>query len=55
VYTGFRGGGSLKEGDHLIVPGVDVRLILKWIFRLWDLKAWTQPMWLKIGTSGGHL
>jgi hypothetical protein len=30
--------------------GVDGRIILKWIFRKWDVKAWTGSIWLSIGT-----
>jgi hypothetical protein len=36
-------------------PGVDVMLILRWIFRKWDGGAWTRLNWLRIGTGGGHL
>jgi len=36
VYSVF-GGGNLRERDHLGDPGVDVRIILKWIFRKWDV------------------
>ena len=30
-------GGTLREGDHLGDPGVDGRIILRWIFRKWDV------------------
>ena len=29
------------ETDHLESPGVDGRIILRWIFRQWDLGVWT--------------
>jgi hypothetical protein len=35
VHTGFW-WGDLREGDHLEDRGVDVRIILKWIFKKWD-------------------
>jgi hypothetical protein len=35
VHTGFW-WGHMREGDHLGDPGVDGRIILKWIFRKWD-------------------
>jgi hypothetical protein len=28
------------ERDHLKDPAVDRRIILKWIFRKWDVGAW---------------
>jgi hypothetical protein len=35
-------------------PGVDVKIILKWIFMKWD-GAWTGLIWLRIGTGGGPM
>ena len=35
--------------------GVFGRIILRWIFRKWDVGAWTGSSWLRIGTGGRHL
>jgi hypothetical protein len=35
VHTGFW-WGDLREGDHFKDPGIDGRIILKWIFKKWD-------------------
>jgi hypothetical protein len=35
-------------------PGVDGKIILIWIFRKWDVVAWTGSVWFRIGTDGGH-
>ena len=50
--------GERKGADRVLVgksegkkPGVDGRIILRWIFRKWD-GAWTGLMWLRIGTGG---
>jgi len=36
VYTGF---GNLRETAHLDEPGIDGRIILRRIFRKWDVGA----------------
>jgi len=39
-----------KEGkSHLEDSGVDGRIILRWIFRKWDIRAWTGSICLRIG------
>jgi hypothetical protein len=48
-------GENLRERAHLGDPGVDGRKILRWIFRRWDVGAWTVPSWLRKGTVSGHL
>jgi hypothetical protein len=45
----------LNERDHWGDPGVDGRIILRWIFRKWDRGVWTEFSWLRIGTVGGYL
>jgi hypothetical protein len=45
-----------SEGkSHLGNPGVDGRIILRWIFRKWDVGEWTGSSWLRIWTGGGLL
>ena len=54
VYTEFW-WGNLRERGHLEDPGVDWRIILRWIFRKWDVGVRIGSSWLRIGTGGGHL
>jgi hypothetical protein len=48
-------GRDLKERDHLGEPGMYGKIILRWIFKLWDVGVWAGSSWLRIGTGGGHL
>ena len=43
------------ERDHLGDPDIGGRMILRWIFRKWDVGVWIGTNWLRIGTCGGHL
>jgi hypothetical protein len=46
---------NLRERDHLEDTGIDGSIILRWIFRKWDVVAWTGSSWLRIGTCGVYL
>jgi hypothetical protein len=52
--TGFW-WGYLRERDHWGDPGVDGRIMLKRIFRKWNVKIWTGMGLLRIETGGGNL
>jgi hypothetical protein len=45
----------MREGDRLGDPGLDVRIILKWIFEKWVGRAWPGSIWLRMGTDCGLL
>ena len=47
--------GNLGEREHLGDPVVDARIILRWIFKKWDVGDKTGSSWLRIGSGGGHL
>jgi len=48
ISTGFLVGkpeGKSNLGD----PRVDGRIILRWIFRKWDVGVWIGSIWFRIG------
>ena len=47
--------GNLRERVHLENPGIDGRIILRRIFKKWDVLVWPGSIWLRIGTGGLHL
>jgi hypothetical protein len=54
AYTGFW-WGNLRERDHWGDSSVDGRIILRQIFRKWDVGVWSAVSWLRIQTGGGPL
>jgi hypothetical protein len=53
VYTRFW-WGNLRERDRLGDLGGG-RIILRWIFRKWDVGVWSATIWLRLRTGGEHL
>jgi hypothetical protein len=53
AYIGFW-WGNLRERDHFEDPHIDGRIILRWIFRKWDVGAWILSRWFRTGTGGGY-
>jgi hypothetical protein len=47
--------GNLKERDHLGDQGIHWRIMLRGIFRKWNVGVWTGLSCLWIGTGGEHL
>jgi hypothetical protein len=43
--------GKPEGKRHTEDPGVNIRIILKGIFRNWDLGIWTGSTWVRIGTG----
>jgi len=52
VYKGFW-WGNLRERDHLEDEGADERIILRCIFRKWDVRVWTGLIWPRQGQVMG--
>ena len=58
VYEKFKqvsGGGTMSEKHHWEDVGLYGKIILKWIFKKWDVGPWTGLICLRIGTGGGLL
>jgi len=36
-------------------PRLDGSIILRWIFRKWDVEIWTGSSWIRVETGGRHL
>jgi len=51
ICTGFW-LGNLRERDHLEDLGIDGRIIILWIFRKWDVRAWPGSIWVRIRAGG---
>ena len=47
--------GKPEGKRHWGEPGVDGRIMLRWIFRKWEEVVGTGWSWLRIEAGGGHL
>jgi hypothetical protein len=47
--------GKPEERDYWGDPDVDWRILIRWIFKEWDVGVWARLSWLRIETGGGHL
>jgi len=41
----------MKEKVHLEDLGLDMRIILKGIYKNWDVGTWTVLIWFRVGTG----
>jgi len=44
--------GKPEGKNYLKDPDINGWIILRWIFRKWDVEVWTGLSWLSIGTGG---
>jgi len=51
----FGGEERRIQGFGLEGPGINDRIILRWIFKKWDMGVWTGLSWLRIETGGENL
>ena len=47
-------GGETGEKETTGDPGIDGRIILRWILRKWDVRAWTGSTRFREGQVSGH-
>ena len=47
--------GNPEGKSYFEDPGIDGKIILRWIFSKWEVRAWTGAIWIRIGTGDGHL
>jgi len=48
--------GNLRERVHWGDPRADgIMIIVRRVFRNWDVGVWAGSSWLRIGAGGGHL
>jgi hypothetical protein len=45
--------GNLRERDNLGEPGIDEGIILRWIFKKWEVGVSSGSSGLRIGTGKG--
>jgi hypothetical protein len=50
-------GKSRSEADSFYWGDSDAdgRIVLRWLFRKWDVEVWTGSSWLRIEIGGGRL